>query len=592
MGQKKTPSGQQENSGTTAIYVRYVFHEFLSPAIYVNAVIVGTAICFFTGHYSVIPYCVPLLMQVMARSGVKFRQRDVNALVELPAQIEDPAFIMDREGNVVLSTGKTRKLFEENLVDNIAVFVGEEGLRTILSLVVPGRASGDVLPGELYSGITGKWYEVKANPAADQYGEASRKILVWFRDISLRREYDFRLRDLLAYSSSMTARLEELVKTDSIYDRLADFMLADYEAVYITRTDAEENLVGNVFKHGESALAKSPTILVPNQSQAPILVSRRKSRILSGDIGEYDSPELFKEKNPFDPKVLDFIESPIRNYITYNEADVSIIAFNHNKTISAYEERFIEVLLNISRTIMMLVDLARENDQQFIQKVMGLCAAAEYSDEIAGNHVLRVNAYSRFVAQKMALEPHFAETIGQVAGLHDLGKVAMPELIKRTGTYTAEERLQMQMHTIFGARIIDTVSRYSERPDPRLKMARNIALHHHQTHNGMGYPRMKNGGRMVETYSDDPGAYQGNQPLAGEEVPIEALIVGLADRYDALRSDTLETAALSHEQAVEIMRLDDRLHIGGEEWHGPSVWRIFERHNDEFDRIFKAAKEA
>ena len=592
MGLIKSLSGQEKNSDGTAVYARYVFHEFLSPAIYVNAVIVGTAICFFTGHYSVIPYCVPLLMQVMARSSVKFRQRHLHALAELPAQIEDPAFIRDREGNVILSTGRTRQLFQESGVENIAAFVGEKGLSAILKLVDPDRAPGAVLPGEVHSEVTGKWYEVKANPAAGQHGEASGKVLVWFRDISLRKEYDSRLQDLLSYSSSMIGRLGELVKTGTIYDRLAAFMLSDYEAVYITRTDAEENLVGNVFKHGASGLEKSPSILVPSQSQAPILVSRRKSRILSGDVGDYDSAEAFAARNPFDPKVLEFIGSPIRNYITYNEADVSIIAFNHEKNISAYEKRFIEVLLNISRTMIMLVDLARENDHQFIQKVMGLCAAAEYSDEIAGNHVLRVNAYSRLVAEKMGMDPHFTETIGQVAALHDLGKVAMPELIKRTGTYTAEERRQMEMHTVFGARIIDTVSRYAARPDPRLSMARNIALHHHQTHNGMGYPRMKRDGRVLDTLPEKPADCREDLPLSGYEVPVEALIVGLADRYDALRSDTPDTPALSHEAAVAIMGMDDRLHIDGESWHGPAVWRIFLRHHGEFDRIFETAKEA
>ncbi len=585
-------STQKNGKGNTGVYARYVFHEFFNPWIYANAAGVGTAICFFTGHYSAVPYFVPLLMQVMARSSVKFRQRHVNALVELPAQIEDPAFIMDRGGNVVLSTGKTRKLFETHGVENVAGLVGEEGQKKVLKLVEDSLSpEGAVLPEEVFSEITGKWYEVKTEPTSAKHGEVSRKVLVWFRDITLRREYDGRLQDLLLYSGSMIARLGELVKEGTIYDSLAGFMLADYGAVYIARIDGEGNLVGNVFKRGENGIEKSRKVRILSASLAPIFVSRRKSRILSADVGDYDSAELFQKENPFDPKVLDFIGSPIKNYITYNEADVSIIAFNHHKPISPYEKRFIEVLLNTSRTMVMLVDLARANDRQFIQKVMGLCAAAEYSEDIPGKHVLRVNAYSRFISEKMGMEARFTDTLGQVAALHDLGKVAIPELIRLPRDYTPDERLRMQMHTVLGARIINAVSRYAPAPDPRLAMARNIVLNHHQTWSGKGYPALKKAGRLMEELPEDYACYMENEPLSGGEVPVEALIVGLADRYDALRSDTPASGACSHGAAVRIMRLDDSLGISGEEWHGPDVWRIFEEHHGDLANIFEEMKD-
>ena len=71
------------------------------------------------------------------------------------------------------------------------------------------------------------------------------------------------------------------------------------------------------------------------------------------------------------------------------------------------------------------------------------------------------------------------------------GKVAIPELIKLARPFNRDQRLEMQMHTIYGARIIETMMAYSEKEDPRMVMARNIALHHHQTFNGKGYPRLK-----------------------------------------------------------------------------------------------------
>ena len=67
-------------------------------------------------------------------------------------------------------------------------------------------------------------------------------------------------------------------------------------------------------------------------------------------------------------------------------------------------------------------------------------------------------------------------------------------------------------------------------------MARNIALHHFQTFNGKGNPRLKRNGTIQAPLYKDYSAYPNNRPLSETEIPTEALIVGLADRYDALRS--------------------------------------------------------
>ncbi len=67
-------------------------------------------------------------------------------------------------------------------------------------------------------------------------------------------------------------------------------------------------------------------------------------------------------------------------------------------------------------------------------------------------------------------------------------------------------------------------------------MARNIALHHLQTFNGKGNPRLKRNGTIQAPLYKDYSAYPNNRHLSETEIPTEALIVGLADRYDALRS--------------------------------------------------------
>ena len=222
-----------------------------------------------------------------------------------------------------------------------------------------------------------------------------------------------------------------------------------------------------------------------------------------------------------------------------------------------------------------------------MQKVMGLCAAAEFSDEITGKHILRVNAYSRLIAEELDFDSDFVEDIGRVASLHDIGKVAIPELIKLSKPYNLDQRQKMQMHTIYGAHIIETMMEYSEKEDPRMVMARNIALHHHQTFNGKGYPLLKSNGVILPPNGRNYADYQNNAPLQGKEIPTEALIVGLADRYDALKSRRPYKEAYSHDKTLAVMTKDDRLGISGRDWYGDAIWHVFEKQHLRFKELFE-----
>lgn len=346
-------------------YLEYVIKETASVQVYVSAAVIGSAICYFTSNYSVVPYVVPLFVQILARSGVKFRHRHKDALVELPAQTRDPAFIMDVRGNIILSIGKTLELFNTYTIHNIKQFINEDAFDDIIDIAFsrgPAHDAGNSV--EAFSDKSLKWYEIKAKITGMRYGGRDQKILVWFQDISLRKAYHFRLRDLLRYSDSLIASLEKPVKPGTEYEHLSSFLLKEYEAVFITRADRDNNLEGYVFKHTSHRIIKSEVITISNKSPAPINISRKKKEIISNDISSYKSKEAFLRENPFDPIVLDFIDAPVRNFITYNEADISIIAFNFKSRISAYEKQFFEVLVNIYRTMVMLVDLKKETQQK------------------------------------------------------------------------------------------------------------------------------------------------------------------------------------------------------------------------------------
>ncbi|MCG8637779.1 MAG: hypothetical protein MI863_28390 [Desulfobacterales bacterium] len=348
-----------KNEFKPGIFLGFVLAELGKLRIYISAAVIGFIICFFTDNYSIIPFVVPLFVQVIARSNLKYRQRHLSALVELPAQTDAPVFIMDRQGQIILSIGRTLDLFQEYGITHIQDLVNPELLDQVLEMAESETPQyTNISSVEAFSNITLRWYEIKAKAMAS--GGSTGKILVWFQDITLRKNYDFRLRDLVRYSDSLMISLENLAESGAEFEHLSSFLLKDYEAVFITRADEKKNLSGYVFKSVSEKIQKSDTIMIPNESLAPINISRKKAEIISDDMDAYDSTADFLKQNPLDPRVLEFIDAPVRNFITYNEADLSIIAFNFRSKISSYEKRFFEILVNNYRTMVMLIDLEKE----------------------------------------------------------------------------------------------------------------------------------------------------------------------------------------------------------------------------------------
>ena len=174
--------------------------------------------------------------------------------------------------------------------------------------------------------------------------------------------------------------------------------------------------------------------------------------------------------------------------------------------------------------------------QNILVQMMAL--AINYRDASARRHPQRMARYARRLAEAASLLPAFAGEIDEqylrhlevAIPLHDLGKVGLPDHIRFKDTLLSpEERLLMQTHTIIGHEILtEAAKQYQGRTFDFIRMAAEIARHHHERYDGNGYP----------------------DGLAGKDIPLSARITAICDTYDALCSPRPYRPALPHEAAV------------------------------------------
>jgi hemerythrin-like metal-binding protein len=197
-----------------------------------------------------------------------------------------------------------------------------------------------------------------------------------------------------------------------------------------------------------------------------------------------------------------------------------------------------------------------ENTRLIEYMITSLARAAEANDEDTGNHILRLSEYCVAIAEEMKLEPSFISRLRVHSTLHDVGKVHIPQgILKKLGKLTQEEFDIIKQHPVFGADIIGH--------HPMLKMSRTIAGFHHERWDGTGYPF----------------------GVKGEDIPLEARIIFLADQYDALRSKRCYKNAFDHATTCRIILEGDGR---TEPAHfDPLVLEAFRRCATSLDEIFE-----
>ena len=161
----------------------------------------------------------------------------------------------------------------------------------------------------------------------------------------------------------------------------------------------------------------------------------------------------------------------------------------------------------------------RQTEKTSLQMIQTLSTTIEAKDEYMRGHSFRVAEYAAMIAEKMGWDATEISNLKDAVYMYDVGKIGIPDAILNKPTSLTEEEYELiKAHTVIGADILKNIT--------IIDHVAEIAKYHHERYDGKGYP----------------------DGLAGEEIPIHARIVAVADSYDAMSSKRIYRDALSQEQ--------------------------------------------
>lgn len=311
--------------------------------------------------------------------------------------------------------------------------------------------------------------------------------------------------------------------------------------------DAPENLriLGELLKNsytimfalnGESALRLAQSHPPPDAILLDVIMPGMDGyevcRRLKENPQTRDIPVLFvtaqsdevEEARGLSLGAVDYISKPFR-------ASLVMTRVSNQLELKRHRDRLDELVHERTRELAITREVTIE----------AMATLAEWRDPETGGHIKRTQNYVRILAEHMATLPKYAreldgktvELLYLSAPLHDVGKVSIPDaVLLKPGPLTEEEFREMKMHPVRGRDALAVCERKLGGSNTFLRLAREIAYSHHERWDGNGYP----------------------QGLSGEEIPLSARLMSVADVYDALTSKRVYKPAMSHEAAMEIIR--------------------------------------
>ena len=196
-------------------------------------------------------------------------------------------------------------------------------------------------------------------------------------------------------------------------------------------------------------------------------------------------------------------------YFSDRQNSETLLLVGHGGELTALDQRLVELFCTNVSIAFENLHLADDLFDSQLEMVYLLAGAAETRSQETANHVRRVGELAELLGRAAGLDRALCEQLRYAAPLHDIGKIGIPDaILAKRGAHTPEEAAIMRTHAELGARLLGDSRR------PMLRLAAEIARHHHENWDGSGYP----------------------DRLAGSAIPIAGRITAVADVFDALGS--------------------------------------------------------
>lgn len=323
----------------------------------------------------------------------------------------------------------------------------------------------------------------------------------------MRKEQEFKQKILIADDSEMNRLI------------LTDMLEEEYEII-----EAENGVeaVAAIQKYGVELSLILLDIVMPEMDGFGVLnVMNRRHWIEDIPVimisSESGSAHV---KRAYELGITDYISRPFDAMIVHRRVVNTIMLYAKQKKLAS-----------------LVMEQIDENVKQSTLMIDILSHIVEFRNGESGLHVIHIRALTEMILKHLVeITDQYSFTLEEISmistasALHDIGKISIPEeVLNKPGRLTNEEFAIMKTHSAIGAEMLEEMAFHQE--EPLVKEAHAICRWHHERYDGRGYP----------------------DGLKGEEIPISAQVVALADVYDALTSERVYKKAFSHEVAVRMI---------------------------------------
>ena len=276
--------------------------------------------------------------------------------------------------------------------------------------------------------------------------------------------------------------------------------------------------------------------------------------LVTGDTSENT------EKKGYDTGVSDIIIKPFDSHIIRRRVDNIIELYRHKNKLESLVEEQTKRLSQQNAILMKQAVQLQEMNNHIIDAMSNI---VEFRNMESGTHVKRIKKFTKCMAECIAdcfpeygLDAEKIRLITQSSAMHDIGKIVIPDsILLKPGKLTKEEFEVMKTHTVRGCELMRFIADIQDAAFYRYSY--DICRYHHERYDGRGYP----------------------DGLIGEEIPIAAQIVSLADVYDALVSDRVYKKAFDKDTAYHMI-------MNGEcGTFSPKILECFEKCRPQFERM-------